>query len=311
MPVKKDVIIAMPAYDNKTEFDIYAAIQQAIHDPECPVRDLITYNGDSLVSRARNELCLMFEKRPADEARFLMFIDSDIHFKPSDITRLRSHNLPVVAGLYFLKNLTCSPVLNTPIGKADGVLQRVREIGTGFLMIRRDTFGAIKAAGYAKQYRPGSNQHDLESKRTEYFPVGVKDDILLSEDYYFSHLCEMVNIPCYVDTTVMVGHKGWAMYPLYPDVLVRALVSALPRFAVDPKDRVPEALLAQLDEELKAYRAKYAPREEAPAAPVEKAWTTSTTLDRDALAKAVQHGAHDIDAVIYEPQAIPLNGAKS
>jgi len=282
MPVIKDVIIAMPAYDNKTEFGIFDAIQKAILDPECPVRDLITYNGDSLVSRARNELVLLFQKRPVEEARFLMFIDSDIHFKPSDITKLRAHNLPVVAGLYFLKNLTCTPVLNTPIGQPVGVLQQVREIGTGFLMIRRDTFGAIRAGGYARKYRPGANQHDASTRRTEFFPVGVKDEVLLSEDYYFSHLCAMVNIPCYVDTTVMVGHKGWCMYPLQPDVLIPALIAALPRFAIDPKDRIPEELFTQLETVIQNYRQRYPVP-----VPVEKSYKSDAPIIYEETATAI------------------------
>jgi len=248
MPAIKDVVIAIPAYDNKTEFNIFQAIQDSISDPESPVSGMITYNGDSLVSRARNELALLFEQKPVESARFMMFIDSDIHIKPNDIKKLRAHNLPVVGGLYFFKNMSGAPVLNTPLKQLTDTLVQVRETGTGFLMIRRDTFGAIKSSGYAKQYKPGANQHLLDVKRTEYFPVGVKDDTLLSEDYYFCHLCEMVNIPVYVDRSVVVGHKGGALYPFKPELLIKALPMALRSFTA--KDVLTQA---DFDEVVKAW----------------------------------------------------------
>jgi hypothetical protein len=230
MPVQKDVVIAMPAYDNKTEFEISDAITNAINDPECPVSGRILYSGDSLVNRARNECVLQFEEMPIERARFLVFIDSDIHFKPEQITKLRSHNLPIVAGMYFIKNLKYTPVLNQKIATVTlptGTLTQVREVGTGFLMIRRDTFGALKDSGHIKSYRAGANQHNLSARRWNYFPVEVEDDYLQSEDYAFCRNCAKVNIPTYVDSTVIAGHKGWAIYPLPLSAVAESLVAGM------------------------------------------------------------------------------------
>jgi len=260
MPVVKDVVIAMPAYDNKTEFEISDAITNAINDPECPVSGRILYSGDSLVSRARNECAFQFENLPVDKARYLLFVDSDIHFKPSDVTRLRSHNMPVVAGLYFFKNLNCLPVLNNPIGGSSGDLQRVREIGTGFLMIRRDVFAGLKAMGIAKTYKPGANQYLLDQRRTEYFPVGVMDDYLQSEDYAFCRMCEQINIPIYADTKVLLGHKGQCLFPLKPHALVPALTAALKSFRDLPAhEQVTEQMVKDLGEALNLYNQRNAP----------------------------------------------------
>jgi hypothetical protein len=255
MPVIKDVVIAMPAYDNKTEFEISDAIQNAINDPECPVSGRILYSGDSLVTRARNECVLQFENLPVESAKYLIFIDSDIHFKPSDVTRLRSHNMPVVAGLYFLKNLNCAPVSNQPIGTAVGDLQRVREIGTGFLMIRRDVFAGLRAMGIAKTYRAGANQHAVDQRRTEFFPVGIIDDYLQSEDYFFCRMCEQINVPIWADTKVIVGHKGWCVYPLKPHNLVPALTASLRSFRDLPAhEKVTPEMMANLSQAFATFQ---------------------------------------------------------
>jgi hypothetical protein len=249
MPVIKDVVIAMPAYDNKTEFDIYRAIYDCINDPENPVSGMINYNGDSLVTRARNECVLQFEQMPVEKAKYLIFIDSDIHFQPHHVTALRAHNKQVIAGLYFLKNMHCAPVLNTPHGEPEGKLQKVKEAGTGFLMIRRDVFAGLRAMGIAKTYRPGGNQHLLDQRRTEFFPVGIQNDYLLSEDYYFCWMCEQLGIPVYVDTSVVVGHKGWAMYPFKPDTLAKALPAAMRSFKDLPNEQkvTPEMMQQIID----------------------------------------------------------------
>jgi len=227
--MKKDVIIALPLYDGRIDAVTMQMIQQAALDKDSPVKGYITVQGDSLVSRARNNLAYQFLKHDKTDAMYMMFIDSDIHFKPEQIAQLRSHNMPVVAGLYFLKNLQPRPVLNAPVSK-QGNLVQVKEVGTGFLMIRRDVFGAMKEA-FDLQYAACNNEPNQEEPRFEFFPVGRIDrspsSVLLSEDYYFCRLLEKIGIPIYVDDRCIVGHRGNIVYPVKPAELVKAAIAAL------------------------------------------------------------------------------------
>jgi hypothetical protein len=69
---------------------------------------------------------------------------------------------------------------------------------------------------------------------------------LQSEDYFFCRMCEQINIPIYADTKVVVGHKGWCVYPLKPHNLVPALTASLRSFRDLPEHEkvTPEMMTA-------------------------------------------------------------------
>src|SRR4029077_20690498 len=65
--------------------------------------DLCFNIGLCYVGKARNELAMDFLASDCDT--FLQ-IDDDIVFKPEHVDRITSHDLPIVGGAYFKKQLT-------------------------------------------------------------------------------------------------------------------------------------------------------------------------------------------------------------
>lgn len=175
--------------------------------------------GDSLVCRARNTLTARFL---AGDCTHLLWLDSDLVFSSEMIARLCSHDVPLVAGLYPKKTDTDGTVdwcLNSlPDAKPDarGLLP-VRYAGTGAMLIAREVFGRLGAAGLAPEFSPDEAP---ETRHFDFWRVGVepwapagKVRRYLSEDWFFCELCRAVDVPVLVDTHTVFKHLGWAAYP--------------------------------------------------------------------------------------------------
>ena len=235
----KDVMIGFPAYDNRTECEIAQELYTAVNDPNCCVGHIQYYNGDSLIPRGRNKIAKMFLD---SEFKYLMFIDSDIKFHRSQINQLRAHDKGIVGGVYLKKTLPYQPVMNCKIAD-EGELSVMREIGTGYMMIRRDVLGAIKEFWPEHNYTPdddepaGGNYHD-------WFRVGVKNGRYLSEDYFFCQLAGELGIKTYLDQTIMVEHWGKMKFPMRDEMLVDGMAMLAKQWA--PSAPIDESMAKKI-----------------------------------------------------------------
>lgn len=246
-PVTKDVLICIPSYSNHPLLNCVGEAMEAKNNPACVVGDIQWYNGDSLVSRSRNKLAKMFLDT---DYKYLMFIDDDIAFSWSHINKLRSHDKHIVGGIYCKKKLMPEPVMNTRIG-SDGPLQVMREIGTGFMMIRRDVFGAMK-----EWYREDSYKADTDEPNGiyhDYFRVGVPSwtkakptdpGRYLSEDYYFCQSAAQIGIKTHLDGSIIVGHHGQAVYPFREGDMIEVTTALLDRILMPNAKLDADKLLA-------------------------------------------------------------------
>lgn len=209
--VKQDVLVGFPCYDGKTDVNIAQELYLSLYDKRVPVRKIHYYNGDSLVTRARNATVAAFLDMP--DVDYLMFIDSDIHFHRWQVKRLREHNKGIVGGVYLKKKLPYQPVCNNKLG-SEGELTIMREIGTGFMMIRRDVLEAMAEAFPERKYKPYPHERQSENYYN-LFDVGVDDEngYYLSEDYYFCKLARELGFNVYLDQEILVEHQGRMMYP--------------------------------------------------------------------------------------------------
>lgn len=203
----KDVLIGFPCYDSRAEVSVMQEIIHAIQDPNCPVGAVQYYNGDSLIPRGRNKIAKMFMD---SKYKYLMFIDSDIIFRRDMITKLRQHDKPICGGVYLKKTLPYTPVMNGLLSE-EGDLKVMREIGTGFMMIRRDVFAGLATMRPEDTYKPDSDEP--EGTYHDWFKVGVKDGRYLSEDYYFCQNALELGYKSYLDPSILVTHIGRMDYP--------------------------------------------------------------------------------------------------
>jgi len=229
MSVIKDVLIGLPIYDNRIEADILQECLASVQDPDCVVAGVQYYNGDSLIPRGRNKIAKMFLD---SEAKYLMFIDSDIRFKRGMINRLRSHDKGIMCGPYMKKTIPYAPVLNGVL-EQEGELFVVKEAGTGFMMIKRSTFGAFRAMWPEHDYQADNDEQ--QGTYHDWFRVGVKDKRYLSEDYYFCQLAAELGIKTYIDTSFMTEHIGKISYPMPEDKFLNGASELMKRLNVNHK----------------------------------------------------------------------------
>lgn len=165
--------------------------------------------GDSLVSRARNNLTHEFLKT---DCEYFLQIDSDIVFNHNDIYRILSHNVPIVGGIYPVKEKETRWCLNKFKYniKKDSELLAVSETGTGFLLVHRNVFEAIREDDPTRIYKCDMDKEE----KYDYWRVGVKDGRYLSEDWWFCQDAREAGFEVLVDTKLILGHFGYATYPL-------------------------------------------------------------------------------------------------
>jgi hypothetical protein len=171
--------------------------------------------NESLITRARNYLVDEFLR--AEGFTHMLFIDADIHFDPRDVVALLALNKDIVGGPYPKKSIKWSavkeaikrhPDLEIPemekvsgdfvFNPAPGTEKfsvaepiEVLEIGTGFMMIKRQVFEKFKEAYPELRYKPdhvGQANFDGSRYIHAYFDTVIDhgvSDRYLSEDYMF------------------------------------------------------------------------------------------------------------------------------
>ncbi len=181
--------------------------------------------NESLIPRARNYLVDEFLR---SDYTHLMFIDADIHFDPNDVLTLAALDKDIIGGPYPKKVLdqytgdyVFNPVENThKIQVAEPV--DVLEIGTGFMLIKRQVFNDFKEAYPQFAYRPDHNRSEhftgdriihayfdtvIDSK--EYLgDIAGESDRYLSEDYFFCQFVRRIGYNIYLCPWMKLGHMG-------------------------------------------------------------------------------------------------------
>lgn len=238
MAKQKSVMIATPMYGGMCTGPYLISVVDTINRfnklniPIC-VQYLM---NESLIQRARNEMVRVFLE---SECTHLMFVDADIEFHYDAIYRLLQADKDVVGGICPKKGInwdlvrlaakadeeelhkfTGQLVLNFEMGKdradvdEDGLI-KLRSIGTGFMMIKREVFD--KLADIVPEYvtsavRDKETGELLSPKIKEYFGVSIDKEedhgVLLSEDYHFCQLWRSVGGEIYADPFLSFGHVG-------------------------------------------------------------------------------------------------------
>lgn len=179
--------------------------------------------NESLITRARNYLTDEFLR---SEFTHLLFIDSDIHFNPQDVIALLALDKDIVGAPYPKKSMNWGNIATAARNHPDldpkeleklvgeyvfnvvkGTKQfqvteplEVMEIGTGFMMVKRDVFSKFAEAYPKLRYKPDHvGQAHFDGSRyihaffdtiidTADSATGGGTDRYLSEDYMFCQL---------------------------------------------------------------------------------------------------------------------------
>lgn len=171
-----------------------------------PVRRLY---GFAQIDVARNKLAT---EALADGFEELMWIDADIAFEPQSVDRLRSHGLPIVAGIYpkkIEKELSSQllPGTESLTFGAGGGLVEIKHAAGGFLYTRRQVYEDIQrhealAVCNARFGRP----------TLPFFQPMVVDEgsgpTYLAEDFAFSERARRSGHRIMADTTIRLQHIG-------------------------------------------------------------------------------------------------------
>jgi len=197
---------------------------------------LSTIGNDALVTRCRNTLLHQF--LTMTDASHILFIDADIGFQASDITRLLEARKPVIGALYPLKehlwNATtthhqttgeppqtaslryvgdCAAIYTTP-PPIPGLVP-VAYAGTGFLLIARETLTTLIAAYPETRYRRIDTPNTHTRTDTQADAHALFDCLIdpitgtyLSEDFAFCQRWRNTGGEIWLDRTIRLTHTG-------------------------------------------------------------------------------------------------------
>jgi hypothetical protein len=199
--------------------------------------------NESLITRARNYLVDEFLR---SECTHMLFIDADIHFNAQDVVALLALDKDVIGGPYPKKTINWKNVAEAarkhpdlPIKELEKLVGEyvfnvvkgtrnfsvtepleVMEIGTGYMLIKREVFDKMKEAYPTIRYKPdhvGQANFDGSRYIHAYFDtvidytdsiVGGGSDRYLSEDYMFCQMWRKIGGQIYLFPWMRTQHIG-------------------------------------------------------------------------------------------------------
>lgn len=234
---KKSIFIATPMYGGMNHGSYMRAcldLQQVCMQHGIKIKFSFLFN-ESLITRARNYLVDDFLK---SDFTHMLFLDSDISFNAMDVLTLLALDYDIVGGPYPKKAIKWSAVklaveknpdvdpqlLETVAGDyvfnmventkqfQVGEPLEVREIGTGYMMIKREVFDKFREAYPNTRYKP---DHALYNKDGNTYIHAYFDTIIdpdteryLSEDYMFCQNWRKIGGKIYLCPWMQTEHVG-------------------------------------------------------------------------------------------------------
>lgn len=200
-----------------------------------------TSANESLISRARCHMVAYMMANP--DATHLMFIDADINFDCMDILHMLQHDKDIVVGAYPKKDLNWESIRhniklsdelkaedipslgsqyalnydlaynadNKPLLQSKDGLIKLKDAGTGFMLIKREVFERMIAHYPELYFQNDLNLHPDHEKWTYlFFDVMHEQETkrYLSEDYAFCRRWQAMGGEVWLDPLVSLDHVG-------------------------------------------------------------------------------------------------------
>ena len=167
--------------------------------------DWLITDNESLIQRARNTTASTFLKT---DFKKMLFIDSDIEFKPDHVASLWNLDEKVAVGLYPMKRKD-APLSAWVNGELVTEMPdepfEVDYAGTGFMMIDRDVLEDMK--GICPDHEEGK-----VGDCWAFFNPRVEDGVYLSEDYAFCYDYRSIGGKIISDPSIKLKHYGMYGY---------------------------------------------------------------------------------------------------
>ena len=193
--------------------------------------------NESLITRARNYLVDEFLRSGYTH---LLFIDADIHFDPRDVFALIALDKDIIGGPYPKKTIKWPAVIDAikknpeiPTGELEKVVGdfvfnavagtekfsvteplEVLEIGTGYMMVKKEVFAKFAEAYPEFKYKPdhlGQEHFDGTRYIHAYFDTVIDRGVserYLSEDYMFCQWSRKIGIKIWLCPWMKTHHVG-------------------------------------------------------------------------------------------------------
>jgi hypothetical protein len=233
-PEETRVLVAIPCYGGmmKTPF-VISLMQLSQTLPQHGIRHNVMIIGDSLVTRARNNLASAILHDP--QYSHLLFLDCDIEFPPDAVLHMLDLEKDIIGTAYTRKNLNwiniaeaakagLEPQILPEVGGnlvavsneeapvEYGKPMKVTHVGTGLMLIRRTVFERMRDSYPELKYELGDNEPGRGQRKTawDFFACMIDPDahILLSEDYAFCRRANAIGINTWLLTCYRTVHWG-------------------------------------------------------------------------------------------------------
>jgi hypothetical protein len=210
--VGKKLFIGLPAYDFKISVKLAISLAEfCVKAQSYGINvQMANVSGCSVVSRARNLVVQHFLESDCDH---LLMIDADMTINADDIFRLLAFNQTrgIVAGVGVARKK--EKVWFSALDKDEngnvlmdsmGLVKATR-VGTGFIMIQRKVFEALKEQNPDWTYFDVSSEKDL----TVFFDFKLdKEEGYMGEDFVFCDRAIQAGFDVWIDPTIKLGHMG-------------------------------------------------------------------------------------------------------
>jgi hypothetical protein len=242
---KKKLFIATPMYGGMAHGLYMKAcldLQNVMNKYGVETKFSFLFN-ESLITRARNYLVDEFLRSGYTH---MLFIDADVHFNAQDVVALLALDKDVIGGPYPKKTINWKNVAEAarkhpdlPVKDLEKLVGEyvfnvvkgtknfsvtepleVMEIGTGYMMIKREVFDKMKEAYPTIHYKPdhvGQANFDGTRYIQAYFDtvIDTKDSIIgggsdryLSEDYMFCQMWRKIDGQIFLCPWMRTQHIG-------------------------------------------------------------------------------------------------------
>jgi hypothetical protein len=242
---KKKLFIATPMYGGMAHGLYMKAcldLQNVMNKYGVETKFSFLFN-ESLITRARNYLVDEFLRSGYTH---MLFIDADVHFNAQDVVALLALDKDVIGGPYPKKTINWKNVAEAarkhpdlPVKDLEKLVGEyvfnvvkgtknfsvtepleVMEIGTGYMMIKREVFDKMKEAYPTIHYKPdhvGQANFDGTRYIQAYFDtvIDTKDSIIgggsdryLSEDYMFCQMWRKIGGQIFLCPWMRTQHIG-------------------------------------------------------------------------------------------------------